>query len=118
MFDDKLEQALTETLSFLREEENVSYTLDEGRQMLGRFLELSGPEGRQKFLAITLLMKGQMLLVCSEKNQYYFNKEHPDRPITLTGLSHQWTEHPDQEHCAAKKYRQKELVPGASAMLV
>jgi len=111
--DLELEEALIQTLSFLSSEHRVIYSLEEREYMLQMFLDLNLPDGQKKFLALSLFMRGQMLMICSPLNVYFFRLEHPNEPLTFSGLVHQWVEDhsPDKKASPAKRYRQRDLVP-------
>lgn len=103
------EEALTKALAFLREKESISYSRDEGSEMLETFLKLAKPEESESFKRLDPFMQGQLLMACSHDNQYYFQQCHPEEKVTIEGLLHQWTSHPDEKNCAALRYRQKKM---------
>jgi len=109
-FDDELNAALVQVLAYLKTNEGVEYSMDQGKKMLSLILSLKGSEGRRCFLGLPDFMRGQILMAHSDDNRHFFQVEHPDEPVTFDGLMHQWTEHPSPATCAARKYREHDLV--------
>ena len=102
--DLELEEALIQTLFYLKSEHQVIYKKEEGEQMLRQLLSLSNPKGQEDFLKLNLFMRGQFLLICSADNIHYFYIHHFG-PLTLAGLACYWS-----ESLAASRYRNKKLV--------
>ncbi len=74
-----------------------------------------GPPGRERFLAVTPFIKGQVLMACSAENKWFFQEQNPGRTLTLTGLLDHWCLKPDPAHSAAARYRNHDLNPVAEA---